>query len=192
MDDNAPCHRTVAAEQLLESDDIECMDWPARSPDLNPIEHEDFLRGFKGGFLVAKFWAADSGRMLAFEMPRVKHETAELEGKSCARVKDVGIDAVSFCFENDDAGCSSFKGGHFIFVIVSSGCVEEDVIHDLSAWHKIHRCGGWRSSSHRGVQQGRDSAGRLAKASSVSSGTPKRGATSRLTEAGSLLPPVYS
>ncbi|GFY26515.1 transposable element Tcb1 transposase [Trichonephila clavipes] len=44
MDDNAPCHRTVAAEQLLESKDIERMDCPARSPDLNPIEHVcDFL-----------------------------------------------------------------------------------------------------------------------------------------------------
>ncbi|GFV06195.1 transposable element Tcb2 transposase [Trichonephila clavipes] len=39
MDDNAPCHPKLAAEQLLESEDIERLDWPARSPDLNPIEH---------------------------------------------------------------------------------------------------------------------------------------------------------
>ncbi|GFT37953.1 transposable element Tcb2 transposase [Trichonephila clavipes] len=44
MDDNAPCHRTVAAKQLLESEDIERMDLPAPFLDLNPIEHVwDFL-----------------------------------------------------------------------------------------------------------------------------------------------------
>ncbi|GFU34368.1 hypothetical protein TNCV_1991541 [Trichonephila clavipes] len=53
MDDNAPCHRTVAAEQLqlLESEDIERMDWPARSPDLNPIEH---VWNFLGRRLAAR------------------------------------------------------------------------------------------------------------------------------------------
>ncbi|GFV60393.1 transposable element Tcb2 transposase [Trichonephila clavipes] len=51
MDDNAPCHRTVAAEQLLESEDFERMDWLARSPDLNPIEH---VWGFLGRRLEAR------------------------------------------------------------------------------------------------------------------------------------------
>ncbi|GFV57970.1 transposable element Tcb2 transposase [Trichonephila clavipes] len=44
MDDNATCHRTVAVEQLLESEDIERMDWLARSPDLNPIENSDITQ----------------------------------------------------------------------------------------------------------------------------------------------------
>ncbi|GFV03171.1 transposable element Tcb2 transposase [Trichonephila clavipes] len=39
MDDNARPYRTLAVEELLESEDITRMDWPAYSPDLNPIEH---------------------------------------------------------------------------------------------------------------------------------------------------------
>ncbi|GFU90814.1 transposable element Tc3 transposase [Trichonephila clavipes] len=39
MDDNARPHRTLAVEELLESEDITQMNWPAYSPDLNPIEH---------------------------------------------------------------------------------------------------------------------------------------------------------
>ncbi|GFU66957.1 transposable element Tc3 transposase [Trichonephila clavipes] len=39
MNDNARPHRTLAVEELLESEDITRMDWPAYSPDLNPIEH---------------------------------------------------------------------------------------------------------------------------------------------------------
>ncbi|KFM72378.1 Transposable element Tc1 transposase, partial [Stegodyphus mimosarum] len=39
-DDNAPPHRTVTVEELLESEDIEHMDWSARSLDLNPVKHK--------------------------------------------------------------------------------------------------------------------------------------------------------
>ncbi|GFX22391.1 transposable element Tcb2 transposase [Trichonephila clavipes] len=39
MDGNARPHRTLAVEELLESEDITRMDWPAYSPDINPIEH---------------------------------------------------------------------------------------------------------------------------------------------------------
>ncbi|GFU88414.1 transposable element Tcb2 transposase [Trichonephila clavipes] len=39
MDDNARPHRTLAVEELLESEDVTRMDWPAYSPGLNPIEH---------------------------------------------------------------------------------------------------------------------------------------------------------
>ncbi|UYV72833.1 hypothetical protein LAZ67_10000923 [Cordylochernes scorpioides] len=39
MDDNARPHRARLVNEYLQSDNIRRMDWPARSPDLNPIEH---------------------------------------------------------------------------------------------------------------------------------------------------------
>ncbi|GFY01228.1 transposable element Tcb2 transposase [Trichonephila clavipes] len=39
MDDNARPHRTVDIQQLLESEDITRMYWPAFFPDLNPMEY---------------------------------------------------------------------------------------------------------------------------------------------------------
>ena len=39
QDDNAPPHRCQAVQRLLEESNIRRIDWPARSPDLNPIEH---------------------------------------------------------------------------------------------------------------------------------------------------------
>lgn len=39
MQDNAPCHRDKAVLSFLASHDIETIDWPPYSPDLNPIEN---------------------------------------------------------------------------------------------------------------------------------------------------------
>lgn len=37
--DNAPCHRAAKVIEYLEENDIQRLPWPARSPDLNPIEN---------------------------------------------------------------------------------------------------------------------------------------------------------
>ncbi|GFV73494.1 hypothetical protein TNCV_1271791 [Trichonephila clavipes] len=39
MDDSATCHRTLAVLDCLDSEGIQRLVWPARSPDLNPIEN---------------------------------------------------------------------------------------------------------------------------------------------------------
>ncbi|GFW84298.1 DDE_3 domain-containing protein [Trichonephila clavipes] len=39
MDDNARPHRANIVDECLQSEDIPRTDWPAYSPDLNPIEH---------------------------------------------------------------------------------------------------------------------------------------------------------
>ncbi|GFT23437.1 transposable element Tcb1 transposase [Trichonephila clavipes] len=39
MDDNASCHRTLAVQNCLDSEGIQRLVWPARSPDLNLIEN---------------------------------------------------------------------------------------------------------------------------------------------------------
>ncbi|GFY24928.1 transposable element Tcb2 transposase [Trichonephila clavipes] len=39
MDDNATCHRTLAVRDCVDSEGIQRLVWPARSPDLNPIEN---------------------------------------------------------------------------------------------------------------------------------------------------------
>ncbi|GFX08830.1 transposable element Tcb1 transposase [Trichonephila clavipes] len=39
MDDNARPHRENIVDECLQSEDITRMDWPAYSPDLNPIGH---------------------------------------------------------------------------------------------------------------------------------------------------------
>lgn len=37
--DNAPCHTSAVSRMWLEENGITVLDWPAQSPDLNPIEN---------------------------------------------------------------------------------------------------------------------------------------------------------
>ena len=39
MHDNAPCHTAKRVKQYLTEENIKVMNWPAHSPDLNPIEN---------------------------------------------------------------------------------------------------------------------------------------------------------
>jgi len=77
MDDNARPHRVRVVEQYLQAETIDRMDWPARSPDISPIEHAwDLLQAAVSagpvqparlqelGTALMEEWAADPQKRL--------------------------------------------------------------------------------------------------------------------------------
>ncbi|GFS86995.1 transposable element Tcb1 transposase [Trichonephila clavipes] len=123
MDDNAPCHRTVAAEQLLESEDIERMDWPARSPDLNPIEHV-------WGFFLGR-------RLAACTLPPVtiRELRLALQDEWAAMPQQL-IDTLILSMGRRCETCLAVMGYHI--PLLKTGCFLLDTHHrDVSAFSRI-------------------------------------------------------
>ena len=61
QDDNAPCHRAKRVADWMKSSGVKTIDWPAQSPDLNPIENLWFR----------------IGKIIAKDKPRTKRELTE-------------------------------------------------------------------------------------------------------------------
>ncbi|GFX46761.1 transposable element Tc3 transposase [Trichonephila clavipes] len=80
MDDNATCYRTLADQDCLNCEGIQRLVWPARSPDLNPIENVwDALGRQNSRFRAAKTTIIKFGLHASFvELESAKNAVNEV------------------------------------------------------------------------------------------------------------------
>lgn len=98
MDDNARPHRAHVVDDFLETEDIARMVWPARSPDLNPIEH---------------VWDALGRRVASREHPPTTHQALRVAlQEEWALLPQHEIDDIIRSMPRRCEACIAARGGH--------------------------------------------------------------------------------
>lgn len=98
MDDNARPHRAKIVADYLESEDIQRMEWPAYSPDLNPIEH---------------VWDALGRKIAELQPPpRTLQELARTLQEQWTLLPHILIDNLINSMNNRCKCCVSVRGDH--------------------------------------------------------------------------------
>jgi len=95
--DNAPCYKSKFVKEYFDENHINVMPWPARSPDLNPIEHVWNLIDKK---LIGKRLS----NLAELELAIVK-EWNDIEASVCVNLIESMPRRIGLCLEAN--------GGHF-------------------------------------------------------------------------------
>ncbi|GBM89415.1 hypothetical protein AVEN_187179-1 [Araneus ventricosus] len=117
MDDNAHPHRAAIVDDFLESDWIERMEWPAYSPDLNPIENlwdalgRTVCRRFPPPATLRDLKTALQEEWRLLDSAVVDHlVTSMITRKGCSHTLLMSVFAVCFAFKHhfvNDANMTS-------------------------------------------------------------------------------------
>lgn len=98
MDDNARPHRARVVTQYLQGETIQRMDWPARSPDLNPIEQA---------------WDMLQRRILSRNpQPRTRQELANMLEQEWQQIPRADLRKLIVSFNNRCREVIRARGGH--------------------------------------------------------------------------------
>ncbi|GFV66627.1 potassium voltage-gated channel subfamily H member 8 [Trichonephila clavipes] len=127
MDDNAHPYRANIVDECLQSEDITRMDWPAYSPDLNPIEHViNYLSCTRLGGVVG-YQCPSARKVILREFPD------ELRGDASMHLHKEILSLP--IFENAPQGCLKLLSRH----VRSNFCAPgEYLVHTGDALTNIH------------------------------------------------------
>jgi transposase len=98
MDDNATPHHARIVNEYLQQETIERMDWPAKSPDLNPIEH---------AWDILQRWISNRQNQ-----PNSLQELADALVDEWSRIPQVEFQTLIRSFQNRCREVIHARGGH--------------------------------------------------------------------------------